>query len=62
MPQHPMNYQDQGAMASLKSANEAMNAARNATPVEMRHKFDAVIQFHSPWYEWYWQLRGGAHG
>jgi hypothetical protein len=57
MAQHPMNFQDSGAMASLAAANSELAKARNATPVEMLPMFRAVIQRHGVWFEWYWQLR-----
>ena len=57
MAQHPMNFQDSGAMASLESANREIAKARAATPVDMLPLFRSVIQRHGAWFEWYWQLR-----
>ena len=44
-------------MASLKSANVALAAAKEATPAEYRDMLRGVIQFRDGWYEWHWQVR-----
>lgn len=53
------NYQDSGVALTPAEANNAIVAARQATPTMERDKFRSVIRYRSGIlaYEWYWILR-----
>lgn len=52
------NHQNHGTAADLKSANEKIAAAKEATPVDVRGLFKSSIRYDRPSksYDWAWIL------
>lgn len=52
-----MQYQQQGVTGTLNEANSCINAARNSTPLTLRHCFFSTIRWEDGHYVWGWLMK-----
>lgn len=52
-----VNYQESGLRSTRQQAQQAIYAAKAATPKDLHHLYYSTIRFVHDGYEWFWVLR-----